>query len=179
MTRLSDFSSDEIELIASLPYKVGMWVSHADDVEGEGDDEKEAKILSACLRRFAKMHENQSLLGQVMAESLRREDKWAEWADQSYTILNDVKTALTALRSKADVEEIRSLKRALMEIGASVASAFGEFGMFDEEKTEGLFARVIGKLSGLADNDSGHPMNVSATEDSALNNLRAVLSGKA
>lgn len=179
MTRLSDFSSGEIELIASLPYKVGMWISHADDVDGESDDEKEAKILSGCLRRFSKMQENQSFLGQVMAESLRREDKWAEWADQSFTALDDVKAALPILRGKAAVEEIKSLKRALMEIGTAVASAFGEFGMFDEEKTEGVFARVIGKLTGLGDDDSGHPMNVSATEDSALNNLRAVLSGKA
>ncbi len=179
MTRLSDFSADEIELIASLPYKVGIWVSHADDIDGEGDDEKEAKILSACLRRYAKGQDNQSLLGEVMAESLRRGDKWLEWADQSFTVLNDVKAALPVLRGKASVEEIRSLKRALMEIGTAVASAFGEFGMFDEEKTENVFARVIGKLTALGDDDSGHPMNVSATEDSALNNLRAVLSGKA
>jgi hypothetical protein len=179
MTRLSDFSSDEIELIASLPYKVGMWISHSEDVDGEGDDEKESKILSSCLRRFAKMQDEDSLLGQVMAESLRREDKWADWADQSYNVLNDIKAALPVLRGKANVEEIKSLKRALMEIGTAVASAGDEFGAFNEEKTGGVFARIIAKFSGLGDGDSGHPMNISATEDSALENLRAVLSGKA
>ena len=79
----------------------------------------------------------------------------------------------------ADQEEIKSLKRALMEIGTAVASAGGEFGMFNEEKTPGIFSRLISKLSGLGRDDSGDPMNVSATEDSALNDLRAVLSGKA
>ena len=179
MTRLSDFSTDEIELIASLPYKVGIWISHAEDMDGEDDDEKETKILSTCLRRFAKMQDEGSLLGQVMAESLRREDKWADWADQSYNVLNDIKTALPILRGKANVEEIKSLKRALMEIGTAVASAGGEFAMFNEEKTPGIFSRLISKLSGLGRDDSGDPMNVSATEDSALNDLRAVLSGKA
>jgi hypothetical protein len=179
MTRLSDFSPDEIELIASLPYRVGMWISHADDMDGEGDDEKEAKVLSGCLRQFAKMHDDKSLLSEVMTESLRREDKWAEWADQSFTVLNDIKKVIPLLRDKASTEEIKDLKRSLMEIGTAVASAFGEFGMFDEEKTEGLFAKIISKFSALGGDDAGHPMNVSAAEDSALENLRAVLTGKA
>jgi len=178
MTSLSAFSKDEIELIASLPYKIGMWISYADDADGEADDEKEARILSGCLRAFAKLHEDKPFLSEVMKESLRREDKWVDWADQSFTVVQDIKKAVPVLRTKASADEIKALKRALMEIGTAVASAFGEFGGFDDE-SEGIFAKIIGKFSGLVDSDSGHPMNVSAAEDSALENLRAVLSGKA
>jgi hypothetical protein len=178
MTSLSKFSADEVELICSLPYKVGMWISYADDTDGEVDDEKEAKVLSGCLKQFAKLHADKPFLAEVMKESLRREDKWADWADQSFHVLNDIKKAVPLLRGKASTDEIKLLKRALMEIGSAVASAFGEFGAFDEE-AEGMFAKIIGKFSGLGHDDSGHPMNVSAAEDSALENLRAVLSGKA
>jgi hypothetical protein len=178
MTSLSAFSADEAELIASLPYKVGMWISYADDADGESDDAKEAKILSTCLRQFAKLHADKPFLSEVMKESLRREDRWVHWADQSFTVLNDIKKAVPILRTKVSADEIKALKRALMEIGTAVAAAFGEFGTFDDE-SEGLFTKIIGKFSGLGEGDSGHPMNVSASEDSALENLRAVLSGKA
>jgi hypothetical protein len=179
MTDLSKFSAEEIELLASLPYKVGMLISHADDQDGEADDERESKVLATCLRQFAKMNEDKPLVALIMKESLRREDKWVEWADQSFQVTNDIKKAVPVLRQKSSVEEIKALKRCLMEIGTAVAQAFGEFGAFDEAETEGFFGKIIGKFAALGDGDAGHPMNVSAAEDSTLEKLRAVLQGKA
>ena len=179
MTALSAFSKDEIGLVVSLPYKVGMWISYADDQDGEGDDAREQKTLAACLRQFARLSADKPFLSEIMQECLRREDEWAGWADESFSVLEDIKKAVPVLRQKATVDEIKALKRALMEIGTAVAQAFGEFGAFDEAEREGFFSKVIGRLSGLADSDAGHPMNVSAAEDSALEKLRAVLQGKA
>lgn len=179
MTSLSDFEQAETELFASLPYKVGMYISHSDDVEGEADDEREQKALASCLKQFVKLAENKPLLAGIVKESLRREDKWAEWTDQSFTVLHDIKKAVPLLRTKASADQIKEIKRALMEIGTAVAQASGEFGQFDEAESDSFFGRIIGKFSGLGEGDAGHPMNVSATEDSALEKLRATLQGKA
>jgi hypothetical protein len=177
MTSLSDFDQAEAELFASLPYKVGMYISHSDDVEGETDDEREQKALASCLKQFIKLSENKPLLAGIMQEALKRNDKWEDWTDQSFTVLQDIKKAVPLLRAKASADEIKEIKRALMEIGTAVAQASGEFGQFDEAEAEGFFGKIIGKLSGMG--DDGHPMNVSATEDSALEKLRATLQGKA
>jgi hypothetical protein len=177
MTSLNDFTKDEAELIVSLPYKAGMWVSHSEDQDGEKDDTHENKALSACLRHFAKMGEGKPFFAQVIKETLRREDQWAEWADQSFTLIQDIQKAVPILRGKASVDEIKLFKRSLMEIGTAVAQASDEFG--DDNGDEGFFGKILGKFSGLTDTDAGHPMNVSASEDSALEKLRAALKGKA
>lgn len=177
MTSLTDFTKDEAELITSLPYKAGMWVSHSEDHDGEADDTHENKALTACLRHYAKMGDGKPFFAQVIKETLRREDQWPEWADQSFTLVDDIQKAVTILRGKASVDEIKLFKRALMEIGTAVAQASDEFS--DDGENEGFFGKILGKFSGLADHDAGHPMNVSASEDSALEKLRAALKGKA
>ena len=53
MSALSNFSEDEIELLASVPYKAGAWISHADDEEGEDDDERELKALESIIKEIA------------------------------------------------------------------------------------------------------------------------------
>lgn len=177
MTTLNDFTKDEAELLVSLPYKTGMWISHSEDHDGDRDDADEDKSLAACLRHYAKLGEGKPFFAQVVKESLRREDKWAEWADQSFTLVQDIQKALPILRGKASDIEIKQFKRALMEIGTAVAQSSGEFS--DDSGAEGFFSKILGKFSGLADHDAGHPMNVSAAEDSALEKLRAALKGKA
>jgi hypothetical protein len=82
------------------------------------------------------------------------------------------------LRGKASVDEIKLFKRSLMEIGTAVAQASDEFG--DDNRDEGFFGKILGKFSGPGRHMTpGHPMNVSASEDSALEKLRAALKGKA
>lgn len=177
MTSLADFSKEEADLLISLPYKAGMWVSHSEDHDGEKDDTHENKALTACLRQFAGMGDGKPLFAQVIKETLRREDKWAEWADQSFTLVQDIQKAVSILRGKASVDEIKFFKRSLMEIGTAVAQASDEFS--DDAASEGIFGKILSKFSGLADHDEGHPMNVSASEDSALEKLRAALKGQA
>jgi hypothetical protein len=177
MTSLADFTKEEADLIVSLPYKAGMWVSHSEDQDGESDDTHENKALTTCLRHFAKMGDGKPLFAQIIKEALRSEDKWADWADQSFTLIEDIQKAVPILRGKASVDEIKLIKRSLMEIGTAVAQSSDEYG--DDSASEGIFGKILSKFSNLADHDAGHPMNVSASEDSALEKLRAALKGKA
>ncbi|MGB4058341.1 MAG: hypothetical protein WBK77_09690 [Alphaproteobacteria bacterium] len=178
MTDFSIFKSEEAELLASLPYKVGAWVGHSEDQGGEEDDKREEAVLSACLKRFVKLKEDKPFVGSVVSESLRRADRWAVWADESHSVLADIKRAVVLLRDKrATPEEIKGLKATLMEIGTAVAQASGEFSG-DDADGKGFLGKMIGKIAGFMADDAGHPMNVSAAEDSALEELRQTLRGK-
>ena len=43
MTALSSLLPEHQNVLIGLPYKVGMYISHADDAHGEVDDEREVK----------------------------------------------------------------------------------------------------------------------------------------
>lgn len=45
MAQLSSFSGEQAERLIALPYKIGLWISFADDEAGEGDDKKELEAL--------------------------------------------------------------------------------------------------------------------------------------
>jgi hypothetical protein len=173
MAQLSSFTAEEAELLVSLPYKVGIWVSHADDVEGEGDDERESKALQSCIKAIAKLHQDQPLIAEIMAETLRRRTHWSDWAENSFHAPSDAQKAVMALRAKGSSANLKHYRAALMEIAAAVARAHSEFGAFDEAESEGIFSKIAGTFKSLSDAD--HPTNVSASEDSALSKLAAAL----
>jgi hypothetical protein len=172
---LSGFSENEVQLLASLPYKIGIWISHTDDEDGEADDRREAKALELCLHEFIKAYKDKPFICAVLKETLRDEQNWPQWADQSFTVLNDVKSAVVLLRQKTSKDDFRSFCGLLSEIGSAVAEAHGEFNSFEDEKSKGFLSKLVGKLAGLSTEDEGHPMNVSAAEDGALGRLADVL----
>lgn len=175
MTDLSTFTNEEKELLASLPYKVGIWVSYTDDVDGEGDDRNEIKALEHCLNEFARQSEGRPLVSSVIKETFHLKAKWAVWADQSFHVLKDVEKAVGVIKAKGTPQDYKAFRAVIMEIAAAVAQAHGEFSHFDDEEAKTIFSKIIGKLASLAEDDKGHPMNVSAAEDSALSKLAAAL----
>lgn len=180
MSELEVFSDDEVELLASVMYKVGVWVSHADDEEGEEDDILEMKALGACIRAVAKKYDGPGLVDDIAREVLARQDQWEDWADYSFNVLPDVERAVSVLKAKGTAQDVKNYKAALVETGTTVAQAYGEFGQFDEDdESGGVFGALLGKITGgfaaLGADDKDHPMNVSAAEDEVLGRLKAAL----
>ena len=179
MTSISEFSGSELELLISLPYKVGVFVSYADDEDGERDDEKEMAALEACIKAIARLHEDKPFTAEVMQQTLAMKSEWGNWAAQSFGTPDAAGQAAALLSARASDTEQKNYKAALMEIASTVAQAYGEFGEFEDE-SEGGLAGLIGKITGglskLSGDDADHPMNVSAAEDSAIEQLRAALS---
>lgn len=181
MTQLSDFSKDDMNLLISLPYKVGVWVSHADDVDGEDDDAHEMEALESCIRAVAKKYDGPGLVDDIARETLRQREKWPEWTDRAFNILPDCHRALELLLSQAGRKDAKNYKAALLEIAATVARAYGEFGAFDDwdNEGEGLFGSLVSKItagfSSLSKEDKSHPMNISPAENSAISRLAGAL----
>ncbi|MCB1650444.1 MAG: hypothetical protein KDI46_00160 [Alphaproteobacteria bacterium] len=178
MSELSIFAPDEVELLARALFKVGAWISYAEDEEGEADDEQEMKALAACIRAVAKKHDGPGLVDDIARETLARQDQWENWAEDSFHALDECAQAVALLKSRAPASDVKNYKAALMEVAVTVAQASGEFGQYDDEDI-GLFGALLGKItgafSGLTADDAGHPMNVSAAEDEALGRLRKLL----
>ncbi len=180
MSVFSTFSDDEVLLLISLPYKVGVYISHADDAEGELDDEKELRALSGCIRAVAKQYDGPGLVDDIARATLEAHDKWEGWAEASYNILPDCTAAIALLFAKGTRGDAKNYRAALMTIASTVAQAYGEFVSFDDFPEEegffsGIASKIAGHLSKLSPDDAGHPSNISAAEDSAMARLSGAL----
>lgn len=176
MTQISDFSPEDYDAIISLPYRAGLNISYAEDEEGEKDDQLEMRALEASIREMAKMHDNAPLVQAIAAETLAQRDKWSSWEGGVFNIEPACKTAIAALEKYANKDEVKAYRKMIIEITTSVAQAYGEFGIV-EEQPEGFFANVMQKIAGgiSAGGDAHHPMNVSAAEDSAIQRIKNAL----
>lgn len=183
MTTLSTFDDNEQALLISLPYKAGMYVSHAEDEEGEQDDEKEMRALEHCLKSIAKLHEDRPFVYAVTTATLSERDQWNMWADDSFKAPEDAKKVMAILRAKSTPKDFKQYRSMIMQISATVARAYGEFGdNWDDDDEEGFFKNVINKVvdgfSSLSDEDNDHPANISPAEESALSALSKALDPK-
>ena len=180
MTDLSQFSATEFELLVSLPYRAGIFVSYADDIDGDSDDENEMAMLVAALNAIGVLHAGNPFLSKLFKETLRLKSEWPLWQTKAFNISGDAQMAISLLKSKGGETLAKQYRGALMEIATTVAQAYGEFGQFDDvAKDPGLFgglvAKVVSGFSSLSTEDKNHPMNVSASEESALSELSAAL----
>jgi len=179
MPFFDDFMEEERVLIISLPYKVGVWVSQADDVaETEADDDKEFKALRAVLSGIAKEKQQAPFVSEIVDQTLTYQNMWPEWKAASGQTLEDVQRVIDMMRARLPEENVRNYARALKRIATVVAHAYGEFeGAEGEQKDEGFFGGVITKIlervpeSGEAEN----PENVSPAEQAALKKLSEIL----
>ncbi len=175
MTKLSDFSDEEIDLIVSLPYKVGVSVSYADDEEGEIDDLREMRALETSIIEASKRHSNMGLTQEVASEILSSKDKWDLWAKQGvFNIEPLCEKVVVVLKSKADDDEVLSYVEMVVELATTVAQAYGEFGQ-DDQGEKGLLGVLVSKISKIFDNGTNHPMNVSASENDVISSISAAL----
>tara|TARA_R110001592_G_scaffold20926_12_gene84691 strand:- start:3312 stop:3860 length:549 start_codon:yes stop_codon:yes gene_type:complete len=178
MAKLSFFTEEDVLSIISLPYRVGMHVSYAEDEDGEEDDEREMRALEVCIREIARVHEGEELTKEIAAEILNARDNWASWSEGVFNIEPLCEKAITALKTQAGKEEVKDYIKMTLDIATSVAQAYGEFGE-EPEAEKGIFGKIIGgivsSVTSVSADDAKHPMNVSAAEDTAIANIAAAL----
>ncbi len=179
MTDLSSFSEAERLVIASLPYKVGIWVSHAEDEEGEEDDHNEIQALHRCVTEIVRSHEDNAFIQSVMREMLTQKQRWGDWADEAFHVIRQIGQVKPALQRHLSEAEYKSFCKVLIEIAIVVAEAHGEFGDWGDEPEEGVFSSFLGKVkerfSAMTDSTQANPMNISAAEEASIKELKAVL----
>lgn len=127
MSFLDDLPFDQKELLISLPYRVGAWVSHADDDGGDESDEEEKRALASIINGFTRDVFGSEAVQYIMMETLQQKDKWEEWAANTNNILEDCQKAIDIMNEVEDEKEVNAFKQRLIEIAEAVALAFREY----------------------------------------------------
>ena len=131
MSFLDELPHDHRELIVSLPYRVGAWISHADDVGGDVADEEEKTALANILHGFTQDVFGSEVVQYVMAETISRKQDWEKWATETKNVSEDCQRAIDLLHDVVDEKEVNAFKQRLLEIAEAVALAFREYDKLD------------------------------------------------
>jgi len=187
MTILSSYTPEEVDLIISLPYRVGMNVSYSEDESGDVDDVLEMKALESVLQNVVQREAESpdSLTGEIAQAVLDSRDKWESWGQGVFNIEPLCEKAVLTLRKQASIEEAKEYIHMCLDVATSVAQAYGEFGEHEydpvpEEEQTGLIGSIVKEISKLVSGkhtvqQAGHPMNVSAAEDTAITRITAAM----
>ena len=179
---LSQLAEDKALAIISLPYKAGLWVSHADDIEGEADDANEMRAIERGVPALAELHNTSPLVQEVASEIIRLKGEWNQWEEECFYIVKQAPAIMQDIQAEFGTGEAKHYRSFVMELGKMVAQAHSELSAFDaieEDKKEGFLSNMVGKfvggISAMKEDDAGHPANISPSEKSALSQLSSAL----
>jgi len=172
MGSLSSFVPEDQDFLASVFYKIGVWISHIDD---DGDctaDAEEEKVLMSVLEMLSKKHKAEPLIAQMTAEAARQTGNHQRWAENaSDTAIPCAVKAAKMLKSQMSNEDFHAYKSASAEVARAVATAFREGDAVDQsggEKVRVFLLKILSK-------DVHEEQNISPAEDSALTELHQAL----
>lgn len=175
--KLAEFSNEERQLLVSCPYRVGMWISNADDIEGSSrDDRRERQALSLAIERLAKNHRKMPFAASVMQTLEKSKSNWSGWAANSVEedVLRDLEIALTACKRSGSKRDLSEYKHAVWQIAMIIAQAYDEDHDPDNEMHVNNFIEWIAGMT-TKPKLKKRPDNISQAEKRALKKLQAVL----
>lgn len=127
MSFLDELPQNDRENIVSLPYRVGLWLSHSDQSGGDESDEEEARALDSILQGYAQEVFGSETVQHIISETIKKKESWPEWAKSISNIPGDCKAAINALSAVVEEKEVNAYRQHLLEIGEAVALAFREY----------------------------------------------------
>lgn len=175
MADLSQFNEKERAFIASVPYRVGIWISNSDDNTGtQADDKDERKALEMLIADLASKSQQIPFAAAVMRDVEQNKGAWASWDQMcdEEAVLADVEKALALCKAKTKGKELNHYKQTIWRVGLVVAQAYGEHIDPDNEMH---FNNFFGRLFGGGPKIGKNPENMSKEEKIALNKLRKIL----
>ncbi len=126
MNFLDQVTHGQRELIISLPYRVGYYISQSDTTGGDEAESREMQALANIIHGFADSMLGSESIQYVMTETIAHQDKWPEWSKKLRTVPNDCRTALDVISVHLNEKDVTAFQNHLMEIGEAVAMAFQE-----------------------------------------------------
>jgi hypothetical protein len=181
MAELQRFLPADQDLLVGLFYRVGRWISDADD--SDMDDKSEQMEEDQMFKILTKLSQSKNagiLCNEIASEALRQKGSWSRWSKHSDTVIEDVIRAKSVIKSQATKEEFHLFSKSLVSISTSVARAYREAGDVEMEKS-GILGWLSDKKNDVAmailDPQAHKDLNISPAEDSALTELIDALKG--
>ena len=177
MTTFKDLTAPDKQLLCSVPYRVGVWISDIDDnIRTRRDDRVEQKSLEVFIEKLATNDKKFPFAAIIMQGVRSQKSSWNVWQGQSteQQVLKDLSAALAICQANFTKRQVNEYKQAVWQSALVVAQAFGEQVDPDNEMHVNNFFSLIGGLVGRPALKK-RPENISAKEKTALKKLRAVL----
>ncbi len=126
MTDLYSLDERKKEMLSSLPYRAGLWMSMADNT-GESSEEEEIRVLNNIVDGFARDVFGSELVQNIMTETFKSKDRWPVWAKETGNVLQDCSDCVALVRQLGDDKDVTAFRDRIMEIAEAVAMAFSEY----------------------------------------------------
>lgn len=166
----SQLSPADEEIIISLPYRIGLYVSHADVTGGWDAQDSEIQSLTAILRDYSNDFCKTEFSQKVLMDCLASRAKWPLWSHDVDTVPEQVFKIVTTLESMMSEKEIAGFCDVPTDTGIAVAMAFREGA--GQETDRPIVQEILVRLTTvLAEKDPLDHINISDSERSALKKL--------
>jgi hypothetical protein len=177
MSHLSAFTPEEKDLLISVFFRTGRWLSHIDDKGGYASDVAEEKELLSRLGRLKHEIKDSGIIAEIGTEAARRSGDWQNWSTDGAQVLRDVRCAGELIRLRLLPADLDAFKTGLMQIATEVAKAYreDEKGPDNTAQAETIFAHVRKFFSGAKDRYVTKELNISQKEAEALEQLSNTL----
>ena len=167
----SQLSPADEELIISIPYRIGLYVSHADVTGGWDAQDSEIQSLTGILRDYSNDFCKTELSQKVLMDCLAARAKWPSWSHKVDEVPSQISHIVTMLETMLSEKELRGFFDVLIDIGLAVAMAFRE-GSGEEEGERPLVREILARIgTALTEQDPLSHINISESERSALKKL--------
>jgi len=181
MNFLDQLPADKRNLLVSLPYRVGLYISQSDQSGGGDSDEAEMRALDSIITAYSQEVFGAETVQYVIGETVQRKAEWGNWEADFSQIERDCHTAIDVLSGAVDIKEVSAFKRHLLEIGENVALAFREYGDNTPilEKIKMYFAFIktkkMSRAAGERVKEWDEFINISIDERKALQSIANAL----
>lgn len=176
MSVFTDFLEEEIVLLVSLPYRVGLWMSQVDDdASTERDDVREQLAMEAIMKRMEADKKQTPFVAAVVKETLTYKEMWPEWGQNLDTLMQDIEHAKRLIDDRLPTDNAANYRKALIDVASAVAFAYGEFEEAESAEKPSFFGNLMNKISDKINVLSEDPDNMSPAEQEALKKLRKAL----
>lgn len=126
MTAFENLDDKKKMQFASLPYRVGLWVSKSDETGGLEADQNEMRALHSIITGFSQDFLKSEFVEQLMLHTMAMSEKWGAWGRNLDKVPQECEEAIAYLSDKLEQKDMLSFKITLMEIARNVALAFQE-----------------------------------------------------
>lgn len=123
---LETLTDNQRQILISLPYRAGLYVSQSDQSGGDEANDNELRALENLIYGFSDGVFGSEFTQNVMAATIQSKGDWASWAHGIEQVPAECSDALVILSSVVDHKERNAYAARIMDIGEAVALAFRE-----------------------------------------------------
>lgn len=177
MKYLSKLPQDLQDLIVSLPFRVGLFISESDQTGGDESAEAERKALENIVTFYVEDTVKGEFAHEVMLHTLNNKSKWAEWAENIDTVPDECLNLTYRLKDLIEPKEVLAYKQNLIEVAIAIAQAYCEFSEDSSAMTKlevyvSLFLKrmqaIFGSEKISSNNSNDFVLNISPSERAAI-----------